>query len=59
MNGDCRNKTIAALVESGIWRMEVDIIAEAVTLLMVDTAVIDGSDGVKEIEQVYENERSM
>jgi len=59
MNSDCRDKTVAAVVlGSGIWRMEVNIVAEAVKLLMVDMAVIDGPDGVKDIERVYENEQS-
>lgn len=59
MNSDCRDKTIAAVVsESGVWKMEADIVAEAVKLLMVDTAIIDGPDGVKDIERVYESEQS-
>jgi len=58
MNGDCRDRTVVAIVESGIWAMEADIIAEAAKLLMVNTAVIDGPDGVQDIERVYEVEPS-
>jgi hypothetical protein len=58
MNNDCRDETVAAIVKSGIWGMEMDIVAEAVKLLMVGTAVIDGPDGVKDIERVYEIEQS-
>lgn len=58
MDDDCRDKTVAAVLESGIWKMEVDIVAETVKLLMVEVAVIDGSDGVKDVERVYESEQS-
>lgn len=58
MDGDCRDKTVAAVTESGIWEMEMATIAEAVNLLMVDTAVIDSPDGVQDIERVHEIEQS-
>ena len=54
MSSGCRDKTVAVIVESGIWRVEVDIIAEAVKSLMVNMAVIDGPDEVQEIERVHE-----
>lgn len=57
MNVSCRGETVTAIIESGIWMMGTGIVEEAIKLLMVDAGVIDGSDGVKEIERVYENEQ--
>ena len=57
MNTSCRDETVTTIVGSGVWTMGTDIVEGAVKLLMVDTGVIDGPDGVKEIERIYENEQ--
>ena len=52
MDGDCRKQTVTAVIGRELWRMEEEIVAEAVTSLMVRVALIDGQDGVKEIERI-------
>ena len=53
MDGDCRDQTVTAVIGSELWAVEEKTVAEAVESLMVDAGLIDGQDGVKEIEKIW------
>lgn len=52
MDGDCREKTVTSVAGSDLWKAEEDAIEAAIQGLMVEVALMDGPDGVKEIERI-------
>lgn len=52
MDEGCREQTVMAVAGSDLWKVEDDTIEAAIQSLMVEVALIDGPDGVKEVERI-------
>jgi hypothetical protein len=52
MGGECKSQTVMAVIGSDVWKMEGGTISATVDSLMVDVALMDGPDGVQEIQRV-------
>ena len=52
MDSDCREQTTMAVAGSNLWKVEEDAIEAAIEGLMVEVALIDGPDGVREVERI-------